>query len=151
MALIHEKLYRSTNLSQIDFGEYLRSLVDSLARSYATNGHVAVQVEAEDVWLGIYDAIPCGLIVNELVSNALKHAFPGNREGQIRVAFSRKDNSYLLQVADDGVGFPAGLDFRATNSLGLQLVTTLVDQLEGQIELHRNGPGTLFLVSFPAN
>ncbi|MDZ7377933.1 MAG: PAS domain S-box protein [candidate division KSB1 bacterium] len=150
MALIHEKLYRSASLSEIDFGEYLRSLVDSLMRSYATNGQVHVDLAAESTSLGIDSAIPCGLIVNELVSNALKHAFPKARAGMIRVSFARENGRYALQVADDGVGFPKGLDFRNSPSLGLQLVSTLVDQLEGEIELHSNGRGSQFVIRFPA-
>ncbi|MGQ9853567.1 MAG: histidine kinase dimerization/phosphoacceptor domain -containing protein, partial [Candidatus Oleimicrobiaceae bacterium] len=151
MALIHEKLYRSASLSRIDFGEYLHSLVDGLMRSYATNGDVNVQVTAENAEMGIDDAIPCGLLVNELISNALKHAFPDGRGGVIRVSFRLQGDRYALDVADDGVGLPAELDFRATKSLGLQLVTTLVDQIDGHIELHRDSPGTHFSISFPAN
>ncbi|MBC7185633.1 MAG: PAS domain S-box protein [Calditrichaeota bacterium] len=150
MALIHEKLYRSASLSRIDFGEYLQSLVSGLVRSYATNGRVGTELAVEKVELGVDQAIPCGLIVNELVSNALKHAFPEQQEGMIRVRFQREDGRCLLAVADNGVGFPSALDFRATNSLGMQLVTTLVDQLEGEIQLLRDGPGTHFSISFPA-
>ncbi|MDH7559353.1 MAG: histidine kinase dimerization/phosphoacceptor domain -containing protein [bacterium] len=150
MALIHEKLYRSASLSQIDFGEYLQGLVSNLVRSYATNGRVSTELAVQKVELGVDQAIPCGLIVNELVSNALKHAFPGEQEGMIRVTFQRENGRCMLAVADNGVGFPSELDFRATNSLGMQLVTTLVDQLDGEIQLLRNGPGTHFSISFPA-
>ncbi len=151
MALIHEKLYRSANLSEIDFGEYLRSLVDSLVRSYATGGRVDVDVAVQNAPLGIDSAIPCGLIVNELVSNALKHAFPGNRAGLIRICFARENGFYHLQVADNGVGFPPGLCFRESPSLGLQLVTTLEQQLDGQSELRSNGQGSDFAIRFPAS
>lgn len=150
MALIHEKLYRSASLSSIDFGEYLRTLVDSLARSYATNSQVLFDLAVQNVSLGVDSAIPCGLIVNELVSNALKHAFPDNRPGVVTISFARENGYYALGVADDGVGFPPGVDFRDAPSLGLQLVTTLVGQLDGEIDFGSSGLGSRFLIRFPA-
>jgi two-component sensor histidine kinase len=149
MALIHEKLYQSENLAQIDFGEYIRSLVTSLSRSYSARaGDITLDIRADDVPLGIDTAVPCGLILNELVSNALKYAFPDGRAGQVRVELTADDDRRVtLTVGDDGVGFPEGLDFRGTTSLGLQLVNTLVDQLEGSIELN-NGRGTEFKITF---
>jgi two-component sensor histidine kinase len=151
MALIHEKLYRSANLSEVDFGEYIRNLTGYLLRSYrASLGPVSLQVDAAQVALPIDSAVPCGLIVNELVSNALKHAFVDGRAGEIRVGLlSDGDNLVHLSVADNGVGFPGQVDFQNTESLGMQLVNTLVHQLDGQIELH-NGDGTRFEIAFAA-
>jgi PAS domain S-box-containing protein len=149
MALIHERLYQSEDLARVDFAEYVRSLVGYLARSYTDlAGRVQVETDVGDVSLGIDAAIPCGLIINELVSNALKHAFPEGGEGRIRVELDgSREDGYCLVVSDDGVGFPEGVDFRETDSLGLQLVTTLVDQLEGRIEL-ADAKGTGFRIDF---
>ncbi len=149
MALIHEKLYQSRNLSRIDFADYLRKLTDDLFRSYGLSpDRIALVTHAEGVSLGIDAAIPCGLIVNELVSNCLKHAFPNGREGEVHVTLMPKNGMYELTVRDNGVGFPKGLDFRHTESLGLQLVTTLTEQLDGTIELNANGAGTEFRILF---
>lgn len=149
MALIHEKLYQSRDLSRIDFADYLRKLTDDLFRSYGVSPErIALVTHAEGVSLGIDAAIPCGLIVNELVSNCLKHAFPAGRKGEVRVALVPKNGMYELMVRDNGVGFPKGVDFRNTESLGLQLVTTLTDQLEGTIEMNSNGGGTEFRIWF---
>jgi len=105
-------------------------------------------VEVADVHLGIDTAIPCGLLINELVSNSLKHAFPDGRSGQVRVTLCQKDGGVELGVDDDGVGLPPGLDFRATASLGLQLVNLLTTQLHGEIRL-LPGPGANFRITFP--
>jgi two-component sensor histidine kinase len=176
MALIHEKLYRSQNLAKIDFAEYVRNLTSFLIRSYRSDsGPVRLEVNARDVFLGIDAAVPCGLIINELISNALKHAFPpqdetltggeglspigtgapadgsqsNGKESEIRVELRADHAQHLtLVVGDNGVGFPESLDFRNTESLGMQLVNTLVSQLEGKVELHNNG-GAEFKITFP--
>jgi len=151
MALIHEKLYRSGSLAEIDFGDYVESLVGELLRMYNVPlGVITTTVEIENVQLGVDAAIPCALIINELVSNSLRYAFPDGRTGGVTVALQRSNEAYTLTVADDGVGFPADVDFRATDSLGMQLVVTLVNQLEGTIELNREN-GTAFVISFHAD
>jgi two-component sensor histidine kinase len=161
MALIHEKLYRSQDLANVGFGEYIRNLAGYLVRSYqADAGPVALKISADDVFLSVDTAIPCGLIINELVSNTLKHAFPATdgavlarpdgAEHEIRIdVCSEPDNRFTLIVADNGIGFPQGLDFRKTESLGLQLVNSLVTQLKGTVELNKNG-GTEFRITFVA-
>jgi len=151
MALVHEKLYRSSDLARIDFAEYVRSLTAQLFRTYSTvSGTVALTLNIENIWLDVDTSIPCGLIINELVSNALKHAFPGGQEGEIGVAACDDgDGRILLRVSDTGVGFPAAIDFRNTPSLGLQLVNTLADQIGGVLELNR-GRGTEFRIIFKA-
>ena len=150
MALVHEKLYRSGNLSRIDFAEYLRSLSAALFHSCRTDAErVRLDFEAAEVSLDVNTAIPCGLVANELIINALKHGFPAGRSGRLRVGLDAVgDGRFRMVVADDGIGFPKDLDFRMTESLGLQLVTLLVDQLDGTIELDRAG-GTSFTVTFP--
>jgi two-component sensor histidine kinase len=169
MALIHEKLYRSDDLARIDVGEYVRNLAAFLVRSYRANtGPIALTINAHDTYLGIDSAVPCGLIINELVSNALKHAFssrgdrppddvsacPGGQarednENEIHIELRcDQDNRLTLIVADNGVGFPKDLDFRNTQSLGMQLVNTLVNQLRGTVELVSHG-GAQFKITFP--
>jgi len=150
MALVHEKLYQTKNLADIDFKGYVKSLVISLFRSYKTKpGKITLKTEVGDVALGLERAVPCGLIINELVSNSLKYAFPEERAGEIRVAFNSTDeNMLVLEVSDNGIGMPEKLDFRNTESLGLHLVTILSeDQLHGTIELNRTD-GTKFYIRF---
>ena len=148
MALIHDRLYRSASLAEIDFGQYVESLVDELLRMYNVPlGVITIATDIENVQLGVDTAIPCALIINELVSNSLKHAFPDGRTGAVTIALRRANGVHMLTVADNGVGFPRDVDFRATDSLGMQLVVTLVNQLEGTIELNREN-GTAFAISF---
>lgn len=148
MALIHEKLYQSKDLARIDFAEYIRNLTNYLFRSYGvTSNRIKLKKNVDDVFLGLDTAIPCGLIINELVSNSLKHAFPDGKEGEIHICLFLDNDKFTLIVRDNGVGFPKDLDFRNTESLGLQLVITLVEQLEGTIDLKRSG-GTEFKIIF---
>jgi PAS domain S-box-containing protein len=148
MALIHERLYQSTDLKNIDFGDYIRTLAMELFRTYQIDpGRVKLNINAEDLKLDINTAIPLGLIVNELVSNSMKHAFPEEKSGEIKIDFYKTDNSYLLMVSDNGVGFPADLDFQMTESLGLQLVNSLVGQIDATINLDRT-EGTSFTIKF---
>ena len=157
MALIHEKLYRSEDLANINFKEYIKSLTNYLLQTYGTSDMpIDLKINVEEISLTIETAIPCGLIINELVSNSLKYAFPEGREGEISIEFfpndgnvitEGDDHTYTLKVGDNGIGFPEDLDFRNTQSLGLQLVNNLTNQLDGAIELDRNG-GTLFKITF---
>ncbi len=149
MALVHEQLYRSHDLARIDFSQYIHELTSNLMRSYQrTMGTIRLDVKSDPIYLDIDTAIPCGLIINELVSNALKHAFPNGRDGLITVAFQKsRDRSLSLMVRDNGVGFPEGLNVYKTESLGLQLVTSLTAQLNATIGLQQNG-GTVFEIRF---
>jgi len=149
MAMIHENLYRSPNLAEINLQEYLQSLITGLFSSYGANPQLIItQMDLEKVSVDIDKFISCGLIINELISNSLKYAFPSN-EGEITLSLRRLDGNELeMVVADDGVGFPENLDFRRTESLGLQLVNNLVKQLDGEIELE-NTRGTKFTIKFP--
>jgi PAS domain S-box-containing protein len=135
MALIHEKLYQSSDLSRIDFAEYIHGLVRYLIPAYEPANQVTFHIQAEEVRLSLNCAVPCGLIVNELVSNALKHAFPDGRPGTVKVSASGDGDQIRLIVADDGVGLPAGQDVLEGDTLGLQLVQSLVGQLEGSLTL----------------
>jgi two-component sensor histidine kinase len=148
MALIHEKLYQSHNLARINFKEYLSTLVNGLFRSYHTrSSNITLKLDVEDVSLEVDSAIPCGLIVNELVSNSLKYAFPDERKGEIRVALrSLNKKNIELVVSDNGIGIPDDFDVRKAESLGLHLVTILAeDQLDGEIKLSRDH-GTEFRI-----
>jgi two-component sensor histidine kinase/ActR/RegA family two-component response regulator len=149
MAMIHEMLYDTGAFMSIDFGRYLEKLTESLFMCYVPDGRIARHVEVGDVCLGLDEAIPCGLIVNELVSNALKYAFPDGRAGEVKVVVNRADDGLIkLTVEDDGVGLPQDLDFRETGTLGLQLVNLLVKQMRGTIEL-KNASGTIFQIYVP--
>lgn len=148
MATIHEKLYQSEDMAQIDFGEYLESLANDILKTYGVNPRqVELKVEAPGTLLGVDSAIPCGLIVNELVSNALKHAFPGRRQGMIQVGMSANEYHHQLTVRDNGVGLPDWLDFEHSKPLGLRLVNAWVEQLGGTMELRRD-EGVEFTIAF---
>jgi two-component sensor histidine kinase len=149
MALIHEKLYQSSDLAQVNFRSYLQSLVTYLTQSYRERSvNVKVQIEAEDVMLDIDTAIPCGLIVNELVTNSLKYAFPENQPGSIKLTCRQPHvGKYILIISDDGIGLPDGFDISQAPSLGYKLVTNLTTQLEGRLELLRDR-GTTCRISF---
>jgi len=149
MALIHERLYQSENLNEINFNDYLRDIVKNITSSHwIESGKVAVEMDIQDASLGVDDAIPCGLIVNELVTNALEHAFPEGRDGKIRLTLQIKDQDEVeLTVADNGIGMPEDLDSRKADSLGLTLVDSLVRQLRGNIIL-KTEEGAGFLITF---
>jgi PAS domain S-box-containing protein len=149
MALIHEKLYQSNDLARIDIKGYIQSLSSYLVRSFATEARgVDFRVDVASISLGIDQAIPCGLIINELVSNSLKYAFPEELNGEVFIFFSQDENQrYHLVVGDNGIGFPENIDFQNTTSLGLQLVNSLVKQLDGTVELVCS-KGTEFRISF---
>ncbi len=148
MSLIHERLYQSDALGSMDFSEYTESLSSFLFRSYEFTGRARIRVEADPCTLNIDTAIPCGLILNELVSNALKHAFPDGHTGEIVVSLRRvADGRFCLGVHDDGVGLPEGFDPARTASLGMQLVTSLTRQIKGALAITRDR-GTGFQIEF---
>ena len=149
MALIHEKLYQSKDLTKINFAQYIQSLAVHLLNTYNVSmDRVKLNAKVTDVFLDINSAIPCGLIINELVSNSLKHAFPQDKKGNIRIQLNRGNNGNVrLVVSDDGIGFSENVDFQHPDSLGLQLVNDLVDQLGGTLELD-SSEGTSYQISF---
>ncbi|HEX5735265.1 MAG TPA: PAS domain S-box protein [Blastocatellia bacterium] len=149
MALIHETLYQSEDLSRINFAEYLQKLVAHVTRSYRIRPDaVRINVNVDDVSLPIDTAVPCGLIINELASNSLKYAFPAETQGEVNITFARADAQYVLRVSDTGVGLPDGFDPDKGKSLGMKLVRMLTGQLCGRLEC-RNGVGTTFEIKFP--
>jgi PAS domain S-box-containing protein len=155
MALVHEELYQSQNLSQINLKEYIHNLSGLLVQSQReTSGRIAFTLDTDDVFVLIDTAIPCGLILNELVSNALKHAFPGDRRGEIRIRLDRaEDGPISLEVSDDGVGMPKDLDLRTSETLGLKIVFGLGErQLRGEVTVgtgnEMTGHGTTWQIRF---
>lgn len=148
MAMVHEKLYLSGDLSHINFKQYTEKLVSDIFYTYESQiGTIKPILNLENIELNMETAIPLGLIINELVANSLKFAFPNNEKGSITVDMKTKNDEYALIIADDGIGFPADVDFKKTNSLGLQLVNNLVNQLDGEITLDRTH-GTAYKITF---
>jgi two-component sensor histidine kinase len=149
MALIHQKLYQSQDLAKIDFSEYIRDLVASLFSSYEVNTNViSLTVNAERILLSLDAAIPCGLIITELVSNSLKYAFPKGKTGEIAIELYVENNLLNLKVQDNGIGLPPEFDLKNTTSLGLQLVDALTNQLSGEIQINYNS-GVEVKIAFP--
>jgi PAS domain S-box-containing protein len=148
MAMIHEKLYGSKNFNKVNFPDYIENLVWDLFHSYSINNDTIRPIlEIDDVELNIETSIPCGLIITELISNCFKYAFPNNRKGELKVSLENKENSYVLTISDNGIGFPKNIDFKNTKTLGLELVNNLVEQIDGNIQLNKN-QGTEFVIKF---
>jgi PAS domain S-box-containing protein len=149
MALVHEKLYRSPDLNRIDFADYIRQMIVHLNQSLEVDPDlIRIRLDLEVAFLDVNTAVPCGLILTELITNSFKHGFPDGRKGELAVEFrDLKEGRFRLTVRDDGVGFPEGLDFRSGETLGMQIVQLLVDQLDGTIEILRER-GTEFRISF---
>jgi len=148
MALIHERLYQSPDLKRIDFGDYIQTLSNDLFHSCITDfSRVKLNINVENLMVDINTTVPLGLIVNELVTNSMKHGLAGKAEGEINIGFHKKGDEFVLVVEDTGVGFPDDVDFRNTSTLGLQLVNNLTTQINGKIELNRDN-GTKFTITF---
>lgn len=147
MAMVHEKLYQSPSLTKIDLKDYVESLVSNIFFTYGTStNHIISEVDVENIEIGIDTAIPCGLIINELVTNSVKHAFPENN-GKVKVKITSHHDDIQLVISDDGIGLPENLDYEKTESLGLKLVKSLVDQIDGHMTLVTNA-GTTIKINF---
>jgi PAS domain S-box-containing protein len=148
MSMIHERLYKTEDLSTINFGEYIRSLATQLFHSYKIDPSlVKLVINIPDLSVDVNTMIPCGLILNELVSNACKYAFPDDRKGELNIMLDKRDDEYSLTVKDDGVGLPENLDIYKTESLGMRIVTSLVSQINGKLSVDKEG-GTKFSIKF---
>jgi PAS domain S-box-containing protein len=149
MALIHEALSQSSTLTEVHFGDYARRLAGDLLRAQSVQPErIRLTFQTDEVWLSAEQAMPCGLILNELLTNCVKHAFPAGRAGDIRIVVQADATAHVtIAVRDTGVGFPEGLDFRTTASLGMQLVCLLTEQLGGTIALERR-EGTAVTIRF---
>ncbi len=151
IALMHEILYQVQDLAHVDFAGYVRALMDGLFQSLAiADGAVGWQLDADATRLSLDQAIPCGLLINELVTNALKHAFPDGRRGVVSIRLARQGGDLVeLEVGDDGVGLPPGVDPHQCSTLGLDLVFTIAEQLAAEVTLRRDG-GVGYRFSFQA-
>lgn len=149
MALVHEKFYQTDELTEINFGEYVEKLNQFLFQSYADKAdHVKLKVIADSIALDMDTAMPCGLLINEIVSNALKYAFPDNAEGEIKIELRKlSDNNIEMSISDNGVGMPENFDIEQSESLGLQLITALTNQLDGILKVSLEN-GTKYSVIF---
>ena len=148
MALVHEQLYLSQNLAQVDSASYIKHLASNLFSSYNINTDaIKLKINIDKILLSVNTAITCGLIINELISNALKYAFPEGQSGEIKINFQSTRRQILFIVSDNGIGLPENVDLQKTESLGLQIVLTLTNQLQGKIEIERNN-GTEFRMTF---
>ncbi len=148
IALIHESLYKSTDISNINFKNYIELLIEDIINSYDVDtNHVKTSLEIGNYNLSIETAIPLGLIINELVSNSLKHAFKEQENGEIKIILDRTTDKYSLTVKDNGIGLSQDFNLENTSSLGLLLVTSLVHQLEGKIQVKVEG-GTIVIIEF---
>lgn len=149
MALVHERLYQSNKLSEINIGEYVASLAPEMLRSLANQSNkIELAIHADTIFLGIEKAIPFGLITNELISNCVKHAFKGRERGCIAITVRLEDKQICLTVEDDGIGFPEGMELKNAKTLGMQIVSDLTTQLRGRLSFVRTN-GTSFTVKFP--
>lgn len=147
MAMVHEKLYHSSNLKDINFKEYIEDLISVLFYSYGIESeNIKTEINLEDLKIDIDTAIPCGLIINELVTNSIKYAFP-DKKGILKVELKPVSDYIELIVADNGIGLTSDITLENTNTLGLKMVNSLVHQLEGTLELNRTG-GTEFVIKF---
>ncbi len=149
MSLVYNKLYQSKDLANISFSEYVNSLVTNLMESYNLNeDRITVRINVAEIEMELDFAIPCGLVINEAVTNSLKYAFPDNRKGEIWVDIQQRDAQIIMVLGDNGTGIPANIDFATTKTLGMTLIQTLViQQLSGKIELKRDS-GTTYIISF---
>ena len=160
MALIHQRFYDASDLKRIDFGDYMQSLANDIFLTYIQDpGNVDLKIDVEDIRLDINTSIPLGLILNELITNSMKYAFPLNKEsiaqekfkkGNIYVKLYKRGDGYIMSVEDDGVGLPDNFSFEKSNSLGLQLIKTLTNQIDGRIHF-TNDNGALFKIDFKDN
>ena len=152
MALIHERFYQSDGLSKIDFDDYIRRLTENLYLTFNVSPDmVKLNLEVDKISLDIDTAVPCGLIINELVSNALKHAFKGRDSGELRISFRKLGEDMIrLVVSDNGIGLPADFDYDSSDSLGIQLMKALTSQLEGTMTVSQ-GSGSSFVLEFKSS
>lgn len=148
MSYIHENLYQTNDFSKVNFGEYIKNLSSNLLLTYLQPGKkVNLKIDVEDVFFNLDLAIPCGLIINELLTNALKYAFPENRSGDIEIVMKKSGQNILLSIADNGVGMDKKINIEKTETLGLQLVSSLASQIDATVQLELK-KGTKFIIEF---
>ena len=150
MSFIHESLYQNKNFSQVDMARYIDGLCSNLVMSYSLSGRVLLRTDLKPLMLDLDRAIPCGLVLNELISNALKHAFSDGREGAISITLSQRKDQVRIMLSDNGQGFPENYVDERDRGLGMELVELLMDQLDGNIQrsLPDDSSGTAYLITF---
>ena len=150
MSLIHQSFYQSNSLSDIDFSVYIKRLAENLFKIFGfSREKTALQIDTSGIHISIDTAIPLGLLINEVLSNSLKHGFNENAEGKIYIELTENENEYILKLGDSGCGLPEEISPGKTNSLGMTLIKMLCDQIDGKIELNLNN-GTEYIVKFPS-
>ena len=148
MALIHQQLYRSDSLSQISFEYYLKDLVVHLFQLYSHHkDYVKLTSDVHGITMGIDTAVPCGLLVNEIVTNSLKHAFPNERKGEVKIDIKMDGENYVMKISDNGIGIPGNINFDEEKSMGVQLIKMLTEQLDAKVEINRDY-GTEYIMTF---
>jgi PAS domain S-box-containing protein len=148
MALIHEILYQSESVSRINFQKYINSLVKNLVNAYKVDtDRIEIEIRADDIYLDLQKGIPCSLIMNELISNCFKYAFPDKKPGKIIISLKKQDEEYTLIIKDNGIGLPSDIDFETTKTVGLQLVNVLTIQIKGEVS-YKNDDGVEFVLKF---
>lgn len=147
MSFIHDLLYQTKDFTNIDFSKYIQNITSNIMNTYTLNKNIQLQLHTEPIFLNLDNAIPCGLIVNELITNAFKYAFPEGKKGEIIVELSKSSNNVILSVADNGIGISKKVNYKTTESLGFQLINSLVSQIDATIE-YENTRGTKFTITF---
>jgi len=149
IALVHEKLYQSKSLDRIEYGDYLSKIIQYLFESFNVNpGQITWKANAKDVYVSIDQAVPCSLIINEMITNSIKYAFPQGRKGEITISFTLEDHHYILDYRDNGVGVPPGANLERAGSLGMQLINGLTRQLDGTLAIDTSA-GVHYTIIFP--
>ena len=148
MAMVHEKLYQTGNFAELSVAEYLEGLIENIYSSYGVNiDRIKMEINAENIFLDINTSIPCFLLINEVITNCIKHAFPDGRSGTIIIDFKKLNDKHIIRIQDDGIGLPDDFNINQTNTLGMQLITSLTSQLDGELEVTSNN-GAEFKVTF---
>jgi two-component sensor histidine kinase len=149
MALVHEMMYHHQDFSRMNMHQYIENLVNFLKSIYhIINKRIEISVSCRDVHLNLNQAVPCGMIISELVSNAIKHAFPDNRKGKVKITMRQKPHLIRLSVSDDGVDFPDDRPLEQFKSLGMLIVKDLVKQLDGELAIFKRGGFKVFQIEF---
>ena len=149
MSLLHENLYQSSNMSEIDIKNYIEKITNDLLMSYGLNSEkIKINIKSENFSIPVDIGSHCGLIINEIVSNSIKHAFPKNGNGKINIKIEHENENLMLYISDNGIGLPKNFDINKTKTLGIQLLKSFVDQLNGNLEISSNN-GTYYKIIIP--
>ena len=152
MSKVHEKLSLSENPSHIDFREYIAELASEILNSHGNNDRISIAADVDEIFLGIKEAMPCGLLITEILSNAIKYAFPDARTGEIRIQFKKSRHGiYTLMICDNGIGLPGGVDLENATTLGMEIISELTKQIKGSVSVVTDDGGTAYTIRFRGN